>query len=155
VARHDAAPRRVRRELPLSVAGLVEEDVCIGDVVELGGALVQVSQPRGPCFKLAARWGRKDLPARMARGGASGWYYRVLSEGKVSAGDELRLTDRTSDVTVAEVMRVTYRDRRDSEAIERALAVRELAAQWRRGLLTLARRSLLPEEDFGVEPWRQ
>jgi MOSC domain-containing protein YiiM len=134
----------------LSLAGILEEDVNIGDVLEIGGATVQVSQPRGPCFKLAARHGRKDLPAAMARLGISGWYFRVLTEGPVEAGDELRPTERLSGVTVADVMRVTYRDRDDLDALSDVLAVPELAAQWRESLEYLARRKGLPVTDFGV-----
>jgi MOSC domain-containing protein YiiM len=132
----------------LSLSGILEEDVYIGDVFEIGGATVQVSQPRGPCFKLAARHRRKEMPAIMARAGISGWYFRVLTEGAVQAGDELRLTERVSDISVAEVMRVTYRDRDDPDALIDVLAVPELAAQWREGLEYLARRQGLPVTDF-------
>ena len=135
----------------LTLAGLGEDAVHIGDVLTVGGARVQVSQPRGPCYKLAARWGRKDLPALMARGGRSGYYFRVLEPGAVRAGDELVLRERSSDVSVADVMRVTYRDRRDSSGLEAVLAVPELAQQWRDPLLVLARRALLPLRDFGTE----
>lgn len=129
----------------LSVRGLVERDVHIGDVFAIGrGARVQVSQPRGPCFKLAARWGLRELPRRMAREGSSGFYLRVLEPGAVGAGDGLRLLQRTSDVSVAEVMRVTYRDRRDFPALARVLAVPELADQWRQSLLERQRRGQLP-----------
>jgi MOSC domain-containing protein YiiM len=115
----------------LSVGGLLEDRVCIGDTFALGGATVQVNQPRGPCYKIAARWGYKTLPDLMAKAGISGFYLRVLEEGRVRAGDEMTLTDRRSDVTVAEVMRVTYRDRRDREGLARVIAVPELAAGWR------------------------
>ncbi len=84
----------------------------------------------------------------MARLGISGWYFRVMTEGPVEAGDELRLTERISDVSVADVMRVTYRDRDDLDALADALAVPELAAQWRDSLEYLARRKGLPVTDF-------
>jgi MOSC domain-containing protein YiiM len=86
----------------------------------------------------------------MARLGISGWYFRTLTEGPVEAGDELRLTERTSDVSVADVMRVTYRDRDDLDTLADALAVPELAPQWRESLEYLARRKGLPVTDFGV-----
>jgi MOSC domain-containing protein YiiM len=128
----------------LSTEGLLEDEVHIGDVFALGTATVQVSQPRGPCFKLAARWGKRRLPARMAKEMRSGFYLRVLQHGVVRAGDELRLVERTSDVAVADVMRVTYVDKKDTEAIQRVLDVPELAGQWRADLETLMRRNLLP-----------
>lgn len=135
----------------LSVRGGTEDVVHIGDVFELGTATVQVSQPRGPCFKLAARWGHKQLPAILARECISGYYLRVLEPGVVGAGDELLLTERRSEVAVADVMRVTYTDRRDSDAIRAVLAADDLAASWHEALLGAWRRSAPPIDSFGVE----
>jgi MOSC domain-containing protein YiiM len=130
----------------LRLEGLVETDACIGDTFELGGALVQVSQPRGPCFKLAARWGSRRLPNLMAKEGRSGFYLRVLHSGAVRAGDELRLVDRRSEVSVADVMRVTYVERDDDELIARVMEVPELAEQWRAGLRALLRRDIVVDD---------
>lgn len=144
--------RELGTELPpgafgenLSVAGLLEDRVCIGDTFALGETIVQVNQPRGPCYKIAARWGHKALPDLMAKAGISGFYLRVLEDGNVRAGDELTLVDRRSDVTVAEVMRVTYRDRRDRDALARVIAVPELASGWRTSLEKLLGRIPRPE----------
>ncbi len=134
----------------VSLAGLTEADVTIGATGTLGSARVQVSQPRGPCFKLAARWRRRALPALMARGGISGWYLRVLEPGTVAAGDELLLSEPGSEVTVADVMRVTYTDRANTAEIDRVLAVPELARQWREALERLAARQALPIREFGA-----
>lgn len=119
----------------LATHGLLERDVHVGDVFSAGTATVQVSQPRGPCFKLGARWGKRSLPARMAKELRSGWYLRVLRAGRVAAGDELRLLERSSDVPIAEVMRVTYVDKGDLAALARVLAVDELAQAWREPLV--------------------
>jgi MOSC domain-containing protein YiiM len=118
----------------LSTEGLLETELHIGDVLTVGTATVQVTQPRGPCFKLAARWGKRRLPARMAKELRSGWYLRVLGAGKVQAGDELRLTERVSEVSIAEVLRVTYVDKQDAEARRRVVAVPELAEAWAEAL---------------------
>jgi MOSC domain-containing protein YiiM len=134
----------------LSLEGLVEADVNVGDTGALGTAVVQVSQPRGPCFKLAARWRKRALPALMARGGISGWYLRVLEPGVVRAGDELALTERRSEVSIADVMRVTYTDRSDLPEIGRVLEVPELAQQWRWALEAIARRGGEPVREFGT-----
>jgi MOSC domain-containing protein YiiM len=80
----------------------------------------------------------------MAKEMRSGFYLRVLEAGAVAAGDELRLLERLSDVPIAEVMRVTYVDKKDMDAIQRVLDVPELAGQWRADLETLASRNLLP-----------
>ena len=118
----------------LATEGLLEAELHVGDVFLAGTATVQVSQPRGPCFKLGARWGKRSLPARMAKELRSGWYLRVLRAGRVQAGDELRLTERVSDVSIAEVMRVTYVDKGDLPALRRVLQVPELAEAWREPL---------------------
>jgi MOSC domain-containing protein YiiM len=131
----------------LTLAGTTEHDVHIGDTYTLGDATVEVSQPRGPCFKVAARWGVRTLPAEMARRLIAGFYFRVLTPGTVAAGDMMELIERGSDVTVAEVLRVTYRDRHDPPALARVMAVPQLADQWRAALTALAQRNALPLGD--------
>ncbi len=85
-----------------TVSGQTEETVCIGDVYTVGEARVQVSKPRGPCWKIARRWRMKDLPARVAAHGWTGWYLRVLREGFVEAGMPVTLLERPdSALTVA------------------------------------------------------
>src|SRR5512143_1762254 len=78
----------------LTVAGLLEGEVCIGDIYWAGDVQLQVSQPRGPCWKLARRWGVKDLAVRFARSGRTGFYLRVLQEGYLSPGMALELVER-------------------------------------------------------------
>jgi MOSC domain-containing protein YiiM len=132
----------------LTLAGITEHDVRIGDTYTLGdGAVVQVSQPRGPCFKVAARWGIRTLPAEMAQRLIAGFYFRVLTPGAVAAGDTMELLQRSSDITVAEVLRVTYRDRHDPAALARVMAVPQLAEQWRAALTRLAQRNAPPLSD--------
>jgi MOSC domain-containing protein YiiM len=120
----------------LTLAGLTEHDAHIGDTYTLGddGAVVQVSQPRGPCYKVGVRWSSKTLVRLMGEDLRAGFYFRVLEPGTVGTGDTLTLADRVSDVTVAEVLRVTYRDRHDVDAMRRVHAVPELAEQWRNAL---------------------
>ena len=77
-----------------TTAGLVESEVCIGDVFTLGGALIQVSQPRQPCWKLARRWRIKDLSAQVEQTGRTGFYFRVLKHGEVAAMDAFHLQER-------------------------------------------------------------
>ena len=78
----------------LTVDGLIEDDLCVGDVHAIGGALLQVCQPRQPCFKLALALGEPRLGKHMVRTGRSGWYYRVLREGPIAAGDAVTLAER-------------------------------------------------------------
>jgi len=78
----------------LAIDGIDETDICVGDIHRVGTTLLQVCQPRQPCFKFALRFQNGQLPRAMVRNGRSGWYYRVLREGRVAAGDRLALHDR-------------------------------------------------------------
>ncbi len=134
---------RLERELPeaafgenFSTQGLTESNVCIGDVFRVGdrdqGAIVQVSQPRQPCFKLGARHGIPELVLWVQETGLTGFYFRVLEEGEVQAGDEVTLVERLyPEASVAEANRVMHHDKRDREGLERLAAVEELAESWR------------------------
>ncbi len=80
-----------------TIAGLNEGTVCMGDVYAVGEARIQVSQLRGPCWKLARRVGRRDMVERVLMNGRSGWYVRVLKEGHVEAGQTVQLESREAD----------------------------------------------------------
>lgn len=114
-----------------TTTGLVEAEVVIGDVYRVGSATLQVSQPRTPCFKLAARYGVKELAGWFAQTGLTGFYLRLVEPGEFRAGDAVELLDRPSHgVTVLETNRVMYRDRQDVAGLERVLAVPEMSGPW-------------------------
>jgi MOSC domain-containing protein YiiM len=116
----------------LTVAGLDEARVCIGDIYALGEATVQVSQPRQPCWKLARRWGLKDLPARVQQTGRGGWYLRVLGEGHVEAGQPFGLRERPyPSWTVALLNDLRYRRRDDPAEMAGLAACPLLSPNWR------------------------
>ena len=126
----------------LTVTGASELDTCLGDTIRIGTALLQVSQPRNPCYKQAALHRVKDLVVHIERSGATGWYVRVLEPGLVTAGDEVVVVSRPyPGVTVAEVNRVLHPldgGVVDLERIHRLLEVPELAANLRHHLERLA-----------------
>jgi MOSC domain-containing protein YiiM len=76
--------------------GLLETEICIGDTFQIGSAVVQVAQPRRPCYKLNRRLGVPDLDARLDAARRCGWYLRVLREGEVQAGEDFVLVERQS-----------------------------------------------------------
>jgi MOSC domain-containing protein YiiM len=78
----------------LTIDGLAEADICVGDVHAIGDALLQVCQPRQPCFKLALAFNEPRLGKHMVRTGQSGWYYRVLRNGTIGTGDAITLDER-------------------------------------------------------------
>ena len=88
----------------LAVTGLTEDMVHIGDRFRLGTALIEVSQPRQPCWKVEHRFGHKGMVAAIVQSGRSGWYFRVLEAGEVAAGDVLeRVAIGAPDWSVARV----------------------------------------------------
>ncbi len=78
----------------LTIGGMSEANIFAGDVHAIGSARLQVCQPRQPCFKFARRFDDKRMPRAMVKNGRSGWYYRVLEEGVLKAGDAVQLVDR-------------------------------------------------------------
>lgn len=127
-----------------TVANLTEDEVSIGDVFLLGEAMVQVTQPRQPCWKLSRRWRVRDLAARVQKSGRTGWYFRVLREGEVMAGLPLVLLDSPHpEWTVARANQVMHRDRHDLRAAAALAACPLLSASWRD---TLSRRAAGGEE---------
>ncbi|MGA9290221.1 MAG: MOSC domain-containing protein [Anaerobacillus sp.] len=114
-----------------TVAGLDETEARIGDIYRIGGIKVQVSLPRQPCFKLAKKFEVDNMHLVVMENGYSGYYLRVLEEGHVTVGDEIKLEHRPEhDVTVSLVNRVTYTDRADREGLKKALLAKELNESW-------------------------
>lgn len=115
----------------LTVRGMREEQVCIGDIYQLGEAVVQVSQPRQPCHKLAKRYDCKQLPLWLEETGYTGYYFRVLQPGWVAPNSEIQLLERHPlQLSVAFANRIMHHDKQDTAGIKQLLAVKELSASW-------------------------
>jgi len=115
----------------LTTTGLIESDVCIGDRLRVGSAVLQVTQPRMPCFKLALRFGRPDMVKRFWKSGRSGFYVSVIEEGVLEPGSTIERIPTTEPlITVAELVRL-YRD--PDPPRERILTALEtsLAGSWK------------------------
>jgi len=119
----------------LTTSGLREQDLAIGDRIRVGSVELMVTQPRMPCFKLGIRFGRDDLVKRFLRSGRSGFYFAVVEEGSLTAGDSLQFTAREPHgVTVADLAALDTGVARDRDVIRRALQVPALAESWKRHL---------------------
>ncbi len=118
----------------ISTRGLTDDTVCIGDRYRLGSALVEVSQPRQPCWKQAQVLAWPTLPKLMVRAAKSGWYYRVIEEGAVAAGDMLTLTARPhADWPVTRAFSLVMHKLAipDRAALRAMAALDMLEAEWR------------------------
>lgn len=115
-----------------TTSGLVETDVCIGDIFRVGEARVQVTQPRGPCNTLAAFVGEPQLAAWAIETGYTGWYMSVITGGSVRAGDAMELDARPgTGVTIEDCNRARWpRDAREAALAERVLAEPLLRDEW-------------------------
>lgn len=115
----------------LTVEGLTEESACIGDVYRIGGALVQVCQPRVPCNTINVVHRRADMRQRVLDTGYTGFYVRVLEPGLVAAGDAIRLVRRPeSALTVAFLNRTAHHEPENREAVAAIRAAEGLAEVW-------------------------
>ncbi|HEQ3528744.1 MOSC domain-containing protein [Bacillus thuringiensis serovar kyushuensis] len=117
----------------ITVSGMREEDVCIGDMFELGEAIVQVTQPRQPCFKLAKKYNIPKLPLYFQETGYTGFYFRVLKEGWVSSVDTLKsLQSDPKGVSIAFANRIMHKEKQNIEGVKRILEVNALSSSWRK-----------------------
>lgn len=118
----------------LVVAGMTEADVHIGDRFRLGSALLEISQPRQPCWKIEHRFGRKAMIAAIIKQHNCGWYYRVIEEGEASAGDMLERTETGhADWSVAKLFAKLYdpNHKADLDELREIAALEKLCTLWR------------------------
>lgn len=116
----------------LTIKGLREESVHIGDSFQVGSAELMVTQPRLPCYKLGLKFGRDDILKRFLQSGLTGFYFAVLKEGEVAAGDPIRLLHRDEhQVKVADITRLYRQDKHNLDLLRQVMTVEALPASWR------------------------
>jgi ferredoxin-NADP reductase/MOSC domain-containing protein YiiM/predicted pyridoxine 5'-phosphate oxidase superfamily flavin-nucleotide-binding protein len=116
----------------LTVEGMLDDEVCIGDVFRIGGAVVEVSQPRVPCYKLAIKMGIDGFQNRFLASGRVGFYFRVLEEGEVGAGDPIELLIRDPRrLSVRAVNDLLYSRKGDLAGTRTALSIPALSHGWK------------------------
>lgn len=119
----------------LTVEGLAEDDVFIGNIYRIGTVVLEVTQPRVPCYKLALRMNLPDFPKRFAASGRTGFYLRVLEQGEIGAGDAIELINTDPrKLSVHALMRLMYFERDNFELAEKALSIPALTPSWREEL---------------------
>jgi ferredoxin-NADP reductase/MOSC domain-containing protein YiiM/ferredoxin len=121
-----------------TIDGLPDTEVCVGDRYRIGGALFEVTQPRVTCYRVGIRMNEPQMAALLVAHHQPGFYFRVLEEGEVEAGDEIvKVLAGPERMTVAETDALLYLPGRDRSELERALRVPALSAGWRSSFETL------------------
>jgi MOSC domain-containing protein YiiM len=116
----------------ITTDGLLEDQLFIGDVIRFGNAILQVIQPRSPCYKLQVRFGRQDMLALFLREGRPGWYASVLQEGTVGVHDQIELVERTQgSVSIADVWRYSFSERASANTSRQILGLSLLPDFWK------------------------
>jgi MOSC domain-containing protein YiiM/ferredoxin-NADP reductase len=131
-----------------TVEGLADTEACIGDHYRIGGGLFEVTQPRVTCYRVGIRMNEPQMAALLVSHGRPGFYFRVLEEGEVGAGDEIvKVKAGPEQVTVTEINALLYLPGHPASGLERALRIPALSAGWRTSLEALLDRE---QKDSGT-----
>jgi ferredoxin-NADP reductase/MOSC domain-containing protein YiiM len=115
-----------------TIEGFPDDAVCIGDRYQIGSALFEVTQPRVTCYRVGIRMNQPRMPALLTSSGRPGFYFRVLQEGEVGAGDEiLKVAEAKERMTVAEINALLYSPDHARDRLDRALRIEALSPGWR------------------------
>jgi ferredoxin-NADP reductase/MOSC domain-containing protein YiiM len=136
-----------------TVAGLSDEEVCIGDRYRIGDAEFEVTQPRVTCFRVGLRLGEPEMPNLLVAQHRPGFYFRVITEGHVRAGDDIVRTRRgRHELSVAEVDALLYLPNRDAEKLRKIVDVPALSPGWQQSFNDMLHSADEPTAAIGVEP---
>lgn len=116
----------------LTTSGLMESEVNIGDKFQAGTAVLVVTEPRMPCYKLGIRFGRSDIIKKFLASRRTGFYFAVLQEGDIAAGDRIELIERDRHaVKVSDITLLYVQDKHNHDLLHRALKVNALPQSWK------------------------
>jgi len=128
----------------LTVTGIDESNIYVGDHLRLGSALMVVTQPRVPCFKLGIRMDSNEMPGLFTKSARTGFYLKVLHEGTVEAGDEIEILQRGSgDISAKKLFEAFFQPRaqNSNDVLRKALDIPELSMEWRQKISRRLERS--------------
>ena len=133
-----------------TVEGLPDNEVCIGDRYRIGGAEFEVTQPRVTCYRVGIRMNEPRMPALLVAHHRPGFYFRVLQEGEVGAGDDIvKITDGPERISVAEVDALLYLPGHSSEQLQRALRIPALSKGWQSSFQAMLQQDLSSKTTVG------
>ncbi|HXQ73915.1 MAG TPA: MOSC domain-containing protein, partial [Pyrinomonadaceae bacterium] len=128
-----------------TIEGLPDDEVCIGDRYQIGSALFEVTQPRVTCYRVGIRMNEPRMPALLTSSGRPGFYFRVLKEGEVGAGDEIvKVGEAAERMTVKEINALLYSPNHAHDQLERALRLEALSPGWRGSFEALLKTQTTP-----------
>src|SRR5262252_2801555 len=115
-----------------TIEGWPDDEVCIGDRYQIGSALFEITQPRVTCYRVGIRMNEPRMPALLTSSGLPGFYFRVLQEGEVGAGDEIvKIGEAKERMSVADINALLYSPNHPRDRLERALRIEALSPGWR------------------------
>jgi ferredoxin-NADP reductase/MOSC domain-containing protein YiiM len=130
-----------------TVEGLPDSEVCIGDRYRIGGAIFEVTQPRVTCYRVGIRMNEPRMPALLVSHHRPGFYFRVLQEGEVGAGDDIaKIADGPERISVADIDALLYLPGHSRQELERALRIPALAKGWQGSFQAML------QQDSGSKP---
>ena len=133
-----------------TVEGLPDDEVCIGDRYRIGGAVFEVTQPRVTCYRVGIRMNEPRMPGLLVAHHRPGFYFRVLQEGEVGAGDDVvKIAEGPERITVANIDGLLYLPRHSREALERALRIPALSKGWQGSLQAMLQQDLSSKTTVG------
>ncbi len=115
------------------IDNLDEDDVCVGDIYSIGDIKVEVCQPRQPCWKIGALFG-KEVSRYIIKAYATGWYVRVLNDGIIESNDTMKLESRVSNTTVKQLSKYLHKVPEDKVLVDQVLSIESLADSYKRDL---------------------
>jgi len=136
-----------------TIEGLLDDAVCIGDRYQIGSALFEATQPRVTCYRVGIRMNEPRMPALLTSSGRPGFYFRVLQEGVVGAGDEIRkVGEAETRMSVAEINALLYSPDHARDRLERALRIEALSPGWRSSFEALLQTTAAASGNAGLVP---
>ena len=138
----------------LTVSGMADDEVCVGDRYRVGGTVLEISQPRVTCYKVGIRLNDERMPALLVKHRRPGFYFRVIQEGVVSAGDGIqKLADGPGRMSVADIDGLLYTSEHPVEKLDQALRIDALSVGWRRSFEALRDAAMKPSAgNVGLSP---